>query len=249
MEKKILEIKNICVSYDGHNVLKNITLEFERGKSYALVGPSGAGKSTLLKAIDGLLPPNATFTGDVLLEGKRIENYDNIRGKEIFFLLQDPKNQFNPTYKIGKQLERAIKLNQNINHRAIKKKAMLALEKAGLSNEVYNLYPHQISGGMLQRANLAIEITKKAPLVLLDEPTSGLDVELQDMLLYALIEEQKERNGTLVYVTHNFEDALKADCIVVLDNGIIEQEGESKYVFCNPKSQYMEKAIKADCYD
>ena len=250
MDKRILEIENLSVAYKDKTIIKILSISFFYGYSYAIIGSSGAGKSTLLRAIDGLLARNARKEGNIIFEGEELIDYSNIRGKRISFLLQDPKNQFNPTYTIGKQIERAITfVDKTLNKKERRELALKALESSGLNQSVYDQYPHQLSGGMLQRANLAIAFVEKASLVLLDEPTIGLDVELQDILIDSLIKDQRERKATLIYITHSLEVASKADYIIVMKDGKIVEKESSKNLLENPKEEFTKRLIKARCYD
>ncbi len=246
MNENILEIINLTVAYDDSEILSKLSISFLYGKSYALIGASGTGKSTLLKAIDSLLSETATINGDILFRGNKINAYNTIRGKEITFLLQDPKNQFNPVYTIGTQLNFSQYLqNPNIKRTLREERTKLALKEAGLDLGIYSLYPHQLSGGMLQRASLAIALLEKAPLVLLDEPTSGLDSNLEVMLLDNLL----KMHSTLIYITHSLTAARKADYIVVLNNGKLVEQGKADDIINNPKEEYTKALIKASCYD
>lgn len=250
MKDYILDVENLFVEYGTTHILRGISIGFESGRSYAIIGESGAGKTTLLRAIDGLLPRSAKVSGDILLYNRKISSYKDIRGRIISYLMQDPRNQFNPTFTIGRQVERAIGLSGKKIKKDDKKKAALdAMKDAGLDDKTYNLYPHQMSGGMLQRANIAIALVEKAPIILLDEPTSGLDIGLQQMIINRLLEENKNRNATLIFITHSIQSARKADYTIAMENGMVVEQERSERLFGSPSSEYVKALIKASNYD
>lgn len=245
MDMPILDVRNLYVSYGNNNIIQGLNLSFRKGKSYAILGPSGEGKSTLLKAIDGLIPSS----GDIIFNGKSIVSFEEFRSKYVCFLLQDPKNQFNPVYKIGSQLNRAQHIaDRKLDRKTRKERTIEALSRSGLDKNAYNLYPHQMSGGMLQRANLAIALLSNKDLILLDEPTLGLDKDLEELLIERLLDIVKENNTTLIFITHSFDIAKKADCIAILKDGKIIEENDSKELISNPRENYTKMLIRANCY-
>ena len=250
MNAPILETRNLSVYYNTTHILNDINLKFYPGFSYALIGPSGEGKSTLLKAIDGLLNNNATITGTILYNGNAIDDFSSLRKKYITYLLQDPKKQFNPVYTIGKQIARAISYSLDKNDKEyIKELALSSLKEAGLDEDIFNKYPSKLSGGMLQRANIAIALGQRRPVMMLDEPTQGLDPELEDTLIDRLLKDQRDRESTMIYITHSLKSAAKADWIIVLKDMSIVEIGESKAILSNPKNGYTSSLLEASRYD
>ena len=250
MNAPILETRNLSVYYNTTQILKDINLKLYPNSSYALIGPSGEGKSTLLKAIDGLLNNKAKISGDILFKGNEVNDFSSLRKNYITYLLQDPRNQFNPVYTIGKQIERALSYSlRNKDKQYIKTQALSYLKEAGLEESVFKKYPGELSGGMLQRANLAIALGQKKPIMMLDEPTQGLDPELEDALIDRLIKDQKNREATMLYITHSLKSASKAEWIIVLKDMSIVEIGESKKVLSNPKHSYTSSLLEASRYD
>ena len=244
-----LKTKNLNVRYMDCNVLKDINITLEAGRSYAIIGPSGEGKSTLLKSLDGLLDNrNATITGEILLNDIIVRDFNTLRQKEITYLLQDPSNQFNPVYTIGEQLDRAQKYSPSFCKEERKERTLKALALMNLDKHVYHLYPNQLSGGMLQRANIAIAFLQDKNILLLDEPTQGLDFKLENELIEILINRKDKKNKITVFVTHSLSIAKKADYIFFLYDGSILEEGKPGDLFDDPQTDFLKKMLEASFY-
>ncbi|MBM7322633.1 ABC transporter ATP-binding protein, partial [Agrobacterium sp. S2] len=175
----LLGVENLAVSYGRQEVVHGVSFELERGESLALIGESGSGKSTIAKAVLRLLPNGANATGRVVFDRQDIlalpeRRFRPFRGREIGFVPQDPGNSLNPVRTIGAQALEAAALTEEANP-AIRKLLILeTFAKVGLDNpqRVYDSYPHQLSGGMLQRVLIALAILPRPALLVADEPTS-----------------------------------------------------------------------------
>jgi ABC-type dipeptide/oligopeptide/nickel transport system ATPase component len=250
----ILSIKNLYAGYYVNSkyqeVLKNINLDVEEGKTYAIVGQSGSGKSTLALSLMGLVSidngkiekGNITFCNKDL-----ISNINKIRGKDISIVLQDPHSYLNPVITVGKQVLEALEVyDDNLNKEEKIKRVKDVFNKVKLDDfdRIYNSYPHQLSGGQKQRILIAMAIINNPKLLIADEPTSGLDLTVQKQILELFAELKKELNLTMIIITHNILIAKKySDYVAVMYKGEIVEQKNKKDIFENPKHEYTKKLL------
>ncbi|KAA3508926.1 dipeptide ABC transporter ATP-binding protein [Agrobacterium rosae] len=245
----LLTVENLGVSYGQQEVVHNVGFEIRRGESLALIGESGSGKSTIAKAVLRLLPNGAAATGKVVFDRQDIlalpeRRFRPYRGREIGFVPQDPGNSLNPVRTIGSQALEAAALTDEVNPAVRKALILETFAKVGLDNpqRAYDSYPHQLSGGMLQRVLIALAILPRPALLVADEPTSALDVTIQKRILDLLSRLQEELNISLLLITHDLAIAAeRADSLVVLKNGVIQEAGKTSTVFSSPNSLYAKK--------
>jgi peptide/nickel transport system ATP-binding protein len=245
----LLRVDGLSVSYGANEVVRNVGFELGRGKSLALIGESGSGKSTIARAVLRLLPGRGTATGRVEFGGQEVLGlperlFRPLRGRAIGFVPQDPGNSLNPVRTIGAQaLEAAALLGEP--SKAIRKERILeTFAQVGLDNpqRVYDSYPHQLSGGMLQRVLIGLAVLPRPSLLVADEPTSALDVTIQKRILDLLTKLQHELDISLLLITHDLAIAAeRADSIVVLKDGIVQEAGTTATVFSSPTSAYARK--------
>lgn len=242
MAASTLYIDDLNVEYPGKKALKDFSFEFSPFSSYSILGASGSGKTTLLKAIDHMLPKSASVSGSIRYGEHAIDedSIKDLRGRTISYLLQDPVSYFNPVYTISKQLEHSLYIkDRKLSRDDRKRMAASALIKAGLKAEDGKLYPHQMSGGMLQRAALAIAFLEKADIILLDEPTSGLDSNREEFLLSKMVHLAKENGSILIFVTHSLSSALRfSDNILIMKDGSLIESGRSVDLEKRQMSEY-----------
>lgn len=245
----LLRVDDLSVAYGSHQVVTNVGFELERGKSLALIGESGSGKSTIARAVLRLLPSGGHATGRVAFDGQEIlrmpeRGFRPLRGRAIGFVPQDPGNSLNPVRTIGAQAHEAAVLLDEPD-RAVRKQLILDIfAQVGLDNpqRVYDSYPHQLSGGMLQRVLIGLAILPRPPLLVADEPTSALDVTIQKRILDLLSRLQDELKISLLLITHDLAIAAeRADTLVVLKDGIVQETGKTASVFAAPASAYARK--------
>jgi oligopeptide transport system ATP-binding protein len=192
----LLSVKNLHVSFNTFSgevkAVRGIEYEINKGETLAIVGESGCGKSASAQAIMQLVqsPPGVIKSGEVFFEGKDLLKYsdkhmEKIRGKEISMIFQDPMLSLNPTMKIGKQVMEVLIKHQKMSRAEAYKKTIDILKKVGLSNpeKRANQYPHEYSGGMRQRAMIAIAFSCNPKLLIADEPTTALDVTIQTQII------------------------------------------------------------------
>jgi len=257
-KETILKVSNLTIYYytiEGIiKAVRNISFEINKGESLCLVGESGSGKSTVGLAIAMALPSNARIVrGEIVysdinlltLDEKEREKY---RGKEISIIFQDPVASINPLFTIGEQLYDVISNNLGINdNNSIRKISINALKKAGLSDyeRILKSYPHELSGGMLQRASIAIALSSNPKLLIADEPTTMLDVTLQAEILDLLNTLKSEYNLSILFITHNLGVAAEiCNRIIIMYAGNILEEGSTDEILLNPLHPYTEKLIK-----
>ena len=253
MNREILNLKNLSVSYGDINILKDIDLSLKKGEILGIVGESGSGTSTLIKSIMGILDENASIDGEINFEGKdlaslSLKDYRKIKGKEISMIFQNPTEYFNPTRKISKQFIETIRSHNDISKQEIQKKSINTFKFLGLQDgkKIWNSYPFELSGGMNQRVAIALSIMLEPKILLADEPTSALDVTVQAQVVKELLKLRQKLNTSIILVTHNIGVAsYMSDNIGVMYGGRIIEYGESEELINNPKHPYTKILINS----
>lgn len=254
---KPLIVNNLTIYYytlEGViKAVRNVSFSIERGESLCLVGESGSGKSTIGLAVAGALPENAKIvSGEILLNGINLLDFDqkqleDIRGNEVSMIFQDPASSFNPLFTIGQVISDVMTHKLKLNdEEKVKKKALEALRIVGLPDpeRVYNSYPHELSGGMLQRAAIAIAISTNPKLLIADEPTTMLDVTLQAQILDLLKTLRERLSLTLLFITHNLGVAAAiCDKTLVIYAGSTVEVGPTEEVLLKPLHPYTRRLI------
>ena len=244
----LLKVKNLNISYPTRKetivASKDVEFTLERGEILGIVGESGSGKSTIANAIINLIdPPGEITDGSIKID--KIELRDNeevvqkIRGKKIGFVFQDPQTSLNPLFKIKDQLIETIQTHLNLDYQDALKKSIQLLEEVGIDNAEKRIedYPHQFSGGMRQRVVIALAISCEPDLIIADEPTTALDVSIQHQILELLKDLTKKRNLGVMIITHDMGViAETTDKVIVMRHGLIVEQGDTKELLTNPKS-------------
>ena len=252
----MLELDGVTVAYrDAERwtrVVHGVSFAIHPGEVVALVGESGSGKTTTAQAVIGLLPDNGRLeSGAIRLKGQDIGRWsqrrlDGIRGAAISLIPQDPGASLNPVKTIGAQVGEILRLHTGLHRTAVASRVIALLERVGLSDPALRArqYPHELSGGMRQRVLIAIAVALKPALIIADEPTSALDVTVQRRVL-DLIDELRREDGTAVlFVTHDLGVAAdRADRIVVMQGGRIQEAGDTARVLAAPESAYTRKLL------
>ncbi len=258
MADKPLVIENLTIHYytlEGIvKAVRNVSFSVEKGESVCLVGESGSGKSTIGLAIVGALPGNArVVSGKILVNGVDVlrlsqKELEKIRGREVSIIFQDPAASFNPLFTIGQILSDVIKYKLDVKDKnELKKLALNALRMVGLPDpeRIYNSYPHELSGGMLQRAAIAVALSTKPSVLVADEPTTMLDVTLQAQILDLLQDLRRRLGLALVFITHNLGVAAAiCDKILVIYAGSMVEYGSVDEVLTSPLHPYTRKLIE-----
>lgn len=229
-----------------------VDLAVRSGQTVAVVGESGSGKSTTAAAILGLLPAGGRITaGRVVFDGRDITGADakrlrSIRGREIGYVPQDPMTNLNPVWKVGFQVTEALRANTD--GRAARRRAVELLAEAGLPDPAKQAgrYPHQLSGGMCQRALIAIGLAGRPRLLIADEPTSALDVTVQRQVLDHLQGLTDELGTALLLITHDLAlAAQRAEAVVVVRRGVVVESGAAQSILQSPQHEYTRRLVAA----
>lgn len=254
-EDVLLSLQNVVVDFivqstDGDktvHAVRGISYELKRGEILGIVGESGSGKSVSTTAIPGLLPKNAVFSGHIIFDGidlselsqKQLREY---RGKKIGLIFQEPGRSFDPLQNIGNVFHEVFQnLTPDITKEESDLKAEKLLKEVGLPDPKKRLqnFPHQFSGGQLQRIGIALALAQGCSLLIADEPTTALDVTISMQIVGLLSELRKTRNLSILFISHDIDLVANiSDRIVVMHNGIIEEQGEAKEVLEKPKAEY-----------
>ena len=245
----LLQVDGLRVSYGPNEVVRDVGFTLEAGRSLALIGESGSGKSTIARAVLRLLPGQGRATGRIAFQGQEIlslpeRRFRPLRGRQIGFVPQDPGNALNPVRSIGAQAEEAAALLDEADPRARKALILDTFAAVGLDNpqRVYDSYPHQLSGGMLQRVLIGLAVLPRPALLVADEPTSALDVTIQKRILDLLSQLREARGISLLLITHDLAIAAeRSDALLVLKGGEVQEAGETRTVFAAPNSAYARK--------
>ena len=257
MDKYLLEIKDLETSIKIENkwypTIDQISLNLEKNEILGVVGESGCGKSILNKSVIRLLPDRISkiTNGKVIFDSKDLtkiteKEYQNIRGKEIGMIFQEPMTALNPVFKIKEQIIEPIILHLKKNKKEAYQLAKQLLEDVGIARveEVLNSYPHQLSGGMRQRVMIAIAISCNPKLLIADEPTTALDVTVQAQILDLLKKLQRKNKMSIILVTHDLSVVSEfCDSVMVMYAGQIVEYGNLKDVIVNSKHPYTKKLL------
>ncbi|MFE6077117.1 dipeptide ABC transporter ATP-binding protein [Paenibacillus sp. NPDC057886] len=255
----ILTVKDLSVSFTTRSgefdAVKNVSFELGKGETLGIVGESGSGKSVTAQTIMKLIPspPSKVKSGEITFHGQDLLNktdkqMEAIRGKDIGMIFQDPMTSLNPTIKIGKQITEVLRKHQNMSKKEAEKSALEMLELVGIKNaEVrMNHYPHQFSGGMRQRAMIAIALACRPSLLIADEPTTALDVTIQAQILDVMKDMQQKLGTSIMLITHDLGVvAGMCDRVVVMKEGEVVETGTTAEIFSNPQHPYTIKLLNA----
>jgi peptide/nickel transport system ATP-binding protein len=233
-------------------VVRGVSFDVQSGKVLAVVGQSGSGKSTIARALQGLLPDNGHVTaGRIELHGNEVTNlpqreWRGLRGARIGFVPQDPLGSLDPLQRVGNQVAEVLIVHRIADRRVARERAIELLDRVGISEPRRRAddYPHQLSGGQLQRVLIAIAIAGDPDLLIADEPTSALDVTVQQRILELLDELRRERGLGVVFITHDLALAEHhSDDVVVLRDGELREAGPTKTVLVAPRDDYTRQLI------
>lgn len=252
----ILEVKNLNLGFNCEcgfrQALFDVSFSLEKGKMHALVGESGCGKTISAMSILQLLPKTAKITGgQILFKGENLlekKNLRDIRGSKIALIPQDPMTSLNPLYTVGNQLLEVIKIHHNLKGDEAYKKAVEALEAVQIpcARERMKAYPHEFSGGMKQRAIIAMALACNAEVLIADEPTTALDVTIQAQIMNLLDEIKRTKQTSILLITHDL--ALvgeNSDYTSVMYAGRIVETAPSKEFFANPNHPYSKALLRS----
>lgn len=251
----VLDIKDLTVVFKNKKrrttIVENINFEVAKGECVVVLGESGSGKSMTMKAVTGLLDKSfditgkATLNGDSLLDANK-DKLRSIRGKKMTMILQNPMTSFDSLYRIGYQMSETFKEHTNWSKQEIKTQSIQILDKMQINNpeEVLSKYPHQLSGGMLQRIMIGIALALDPEVLIADEPTTAIDSITQKEIMKEFIK-LKNAGVTMVFITHDLGVAsLIADRIIVMNNGKIVDIGTFKEILDSSKDPYTKQLVE-----
>ena len=252
MEEKTVEIKDLVVEYRTRagvvHALNGLNLSLEKGKTLGLVGETGAGKTTAGLAVLGLIqsPPGVVVSGSIMMNGEDLrtkseKDMEDIRGKAVSMIFQDPMTSLNPVMTVGEQIAEVIKIHDNVNLEEALKRAGDMLEMVGIEADRGKEYPHQFSGGMKQRVVIAIALACNPQLLIADEPTTALDVTIQAQVL-EMMKGLKEKYGTsMLMITHDLGIIAEiCDTVSIIYAGRVVEHGTLEDIFDNTRHPYTE---------
>ncbi len=247
----LLQVEDLMIRYDEAAVVRGLSFVLEKGESVGLVGESGSGKSQTALAILGLLPANAAIGGSIKLEGGELlgvsEHILNaVRAQRVAIVFQDPMQALNPFVRIGEQLRRILVQHRLAYGKEAQARVIDMLKRVGLPDpeRVYRAHPHQLSGGMRQRAMIASALIAEPALLIADEPTTALDVTVQAQIL-ELLQEIRE-DTALLLITHDL-GVVAGHCerMLVLEGGELVEQGATRDVFARPQHAHTARLLAA----
>lgn len=249
----LLRVEGLSVAYGRTQVVSDVSFTLGRGESLALIGESGSGKSTIARSLLRLLPDGGAARGRVEFEGRDVlalpeRRFRPLRGRALGFVPQDPGSSLNAVRTIGSQAQEAAALTGERDAGARRRLILDTFAQVGLDDpeRVHDSYPHQLSGGMLQRVLIGLAVLPRPALLVADEPTSALDVTIQKRILDLLSELRADLGISLLLITHDLAIAAeRADSLVVLRDGVVQEAGPTAEVFAAPRSDYA-RELQAD---
>jgi peptide/nickel transport system ATP-binding protein len=253
MSEPLLRLDNVAVRYDGSSVhaVRDLSFSLNEGQILGLVGESGSGKTTIGYAILGHLGSGRVVNGSICFVGRdllalRRPEWARLRGRAIGMVYQEPQSALNPAYTIGEQIAEGLRHHLGLSSREARERAVDWITRVHLpdSRTIFRRYPHQLSGGQLQRAVIAMAFALQPRLVVMDEPTTGLDVTTQARILELIIGLRSSTGVALLYISHDLAVIAElCDRVLVLHSGRIVEEGSAREVLAKPLHPYTQRLV------
>ena len=257
MSNNILQVDNLYMNYDtiDGNVaaVQDVTFSIKKGESFGLVGESGCGKTSVAMSLLKIQADNGYIeSGKVIIDGTDIvplseKELREVRWNKISIVFQGAMNAWNPVIKIGEQIREALREHYPENSKEVNYNKMTSLfELVGLDKSILERYPHELSGGMKQRAIIALALSCDPKVIIADEPTTALDVVIQDQILNELKKIQKELGLSVLYISHDISViAEMTNNMAVMYAGRIIEKGPTKEIFANPRHSYTKLLLES----
>ena len=252
----ILKVENLNVTLHhrraSKKLVENVSFEVRPGECLGILGESGSGKSMTVKSVLGLLDKNFQVSGSAIFDGQDLlkeskEELRRLRGSRITMVLQNPMTCFDPLYRIGNQMAETFATHTSWNAQEIRTRSLEILEQMRIRNgeEVLEKYPHQLSGGMLQRIMIGIAMALQPELLIADEPTTAIDAITQYEILEEFIRIKKQKNTAMLFITHDLGAISRvADRILVMNSGHVVDSGSFDHILKHADDPYTRMLVE-----
>ncbi|PEF51190.1 peptide ABC transporter ATP-binding protein [Bacillus cereus] len=258
MSKAVVELKDLQTHFQTDEgtvkAVNHVSFAVREGETVCVVGESGCGKSVTALSIMGLIAESGSVVGgDILYEGKSLlgmkeKELRSLRGNDIAMIFQEPMTSLNPVFTVGEQIVETLREHELLSKNEAYKKAIELIRKVGIAraDEIVHSYPHELSGGMLQRIMIAVALSCNPKLLIADEPTTALDVTIQAQILDLLRQVKEEFKTSILLITHDLGVVAEmADYVVVMYGGKVIEEAPVLEIFQNPKHPYTKGLLKS----
>jgi len=250
--ENLLEVQNLTIRFGANTVVDDLSFVLPKGKTLAIVGESGSGKSMTALALLGLLPQEAQLSVQQMhfqpsteqrfqLQNFQANDWQQIRGKAIGMIFQEPMTSLNPLQRCGQQIDEVLRLHLGFNAQQARQRSLEWLVKVKIQDpeRIYSAFPHQISGGQKQRVMIAMAMCCNPRLLLADEPTTALDATVQKDIILLMRELQQEFNTAILFISHDLSlVAGLADQVLVMQQGKLVEKGSSEQIFEHAQAAY-----------
>jgi microcin C transport system ATP-binding protein len=248
----LLAVERLCVNFGPGRVVDQVSFRIDAGEKFGLVGESGSGKSVTALSILKLVA-TATYTGEICFEGENVlakseRAMQQLRGRDIAMIFQEPMTALNPLYTVGNQIAEVLELHEALDARKARERAVELLARTGIPDPARRVdaFPHQLSGGQRQRAMIAMALACRPKLLIADEPTTALDVTIQAQILELLDDLQREYGMAILFITHDLNLVRRfTHRVGVMEKGHLVEQGVTADVFARPQHPYTVKLVNS----
>ena len=246
-----VDIRDLRIAIGGKEIVHGVDLSIGDGERVGLIGSSGSGKSMIARAMLGLLPPDVTVAGSVMLGGSEVigaadRTLADLRGRYTGMVFQNPGASLNPVLPVGRQIELPLRLHYDLTRAERIERVNAMLAKVGLPADVAAKFPHELSGGQRQRVGIATALITSPRLIVADEPTTALDSITQRQIVDLLVSLVDEAGASMLFITHDFSVLARATTrCVVLDEGSVAETGETATMLAAPQDERTARLVRA----
>ena len=246
-----VDICDLRIAIGGKEIVHGVDLSIGDGERVGLIGASGSGKSMIARAMLGLLPPDVTVAGSVMLGGSEVigaadRTLADLRGRYTGMVFQNPGASLNPVLPVGRQIELPLRLHYDLTRSERVERVNAMLAKVGLPADVAAKFPHELSGGQRQRVGIATALITSPRLIVADEPTTALDSITQRQIVDLLVSLVDEAGASMLFITHDFSVLARATTrCVVLDEGSVAETGETATMLAAPQDERTARLVRA----
>lgn len=246
-----VDIRDLRIAIGGKEIVHGVDLSIGDGERVGLIGSSGSGKSMIARAMLGLLPPDVTVAGSVMLGGSEVigaadRTLADLRGRYTGMVFQNPGASLNPVLPVGRQIELPLRLHYDLTRSERVERVNAMLAKVGLPADVAAKFPHELSGGQRQRVGIATALITSPRLIVADEPTTALDSITQRQIVDLLVSLVDEAGASMLFITHDFSVLARATTrCVVLDEGSVAETGETATMLAAPQDERTARLVRA----